>query len=267
MTIWFILTSIVVAAPYELSDEGRTFHDPDKAALIVVTPGVKRDNYSLLIDKLEREGLDAWSIRFPIEAQDASLITSIWIPAALEEFDTQVTVLVGHGFGGTLAAEAVALGTASPNALAILGSPLITHPTKLSDWVAKQPIPIDPISPDMFEDITWEDKLLTALLLGEESLTLEVMSPQWVSTIQSWMTGQLNIDLTEASCPIWAGSSGMDNIAPPEWVRPKVAPSSFIRFGYLRMNRVEPDHSQLLTDSPAPRALSKWSAAQLEDIQ
>ena len=171
--------------------------------------------------------------------------------------------MVGHGLGGTLAALSVEAGVLSPDALGMLGAPLLTEPMGLHDWLAARPLPDAVLDPTTLTDATWQDTPALPLLLGEPLPPLTDVSPDWLATLQGWCSGGLSVDLTDAAVPVWAGASGLDNLAPPEWVRPMVPAPSFFRFGYLRFESADPDHADLLTSPRALRMLSRWAAVQL----
>jgi hypothetical protein len=57
---------------------------------------------------------------------------------------------------------------------------------------------------------------------------------------------------------VWALSSGMDNVAPPERVRPQVPAGSFFRFGYLSFDGPDPEHADLLLEPPAAIEMARW---------
>ena len=179
--------------------------------------------------------------------------------------DNRGLVVVGHGPGGTLAALSTDTGALSPDALVLLGSPLRCEPLALYDWLGTLPLPEQEISLSTLAAVRWQEVLVLEVLLGTPLPELTVVAPGWLATLQSWAAGGLSVDLQDDGVAVWAGASGLDNIAPPEWVRPAVPASSFYRFGYLRFESEEPDHIDLLSNPRALRMLSRWAATTLRE--
>lgn len=235
-------------------------HAKRNAALVVASPGLSVAAYGSLLEILESNGLDAWLIEPPPSAGDARA----WLPDALARAGSgRKIALVGHGIGGTLAAQCVADGACSPDALSMLGSPLRSEPVGLLDWLAEQPLPARDLDLTAHIDTRWEGHSLLEVLIGVPLPALGQLSPAWLGTLQGWACGGLSVDLKESGLPLWAGASGLDNLAPPEWVRPMVPPAAFHRFGYLRFDDNDPDHIGLLNHKQALRMLSRWTAAVL----
>ena len=256
-----LLSLTATAAPYQLRDVGRLALPDEPTALIVLTPGLSDRALSPLIAAVESAGVDVWLLRFPPTAQDAGQITAVWLPEAVEAVRSESGVaLIGHGLGGTLAALSVDVGATTPDALVLLGSPLTSEPMALMDWLAHRPLPEGDLDLADVVDSQWNGAAVLPLLLGEPLPSLEWLSPDWLATLQSWALGGLSIDLTDSPVPVWAGASGLDNLAPPEWIRPRVPSASFHRFGYLRFESADPTHVDLLSSPPALRMLSRWTA-------
>lgn len=259
-----LLSLTASATPYVLSDAGAS-RPKRPVALVVCTPGLALSAYAPMVEALESAGLDAWTAHFPPGAQDAATITGTWLPEIMAELSAQRPVaVVGHGLGGTLAALSVASGALSPGALAMLGSPLRTEPTALTDWLSAQPLPEGDLSLAEASAAQWSGVGVLALMIGEPLPALEVVDAAWLAQLRAWSGGGLSVDLREAAVPVWAGTSGLDNIAPPEWVRPWVPPTAFYRFGFLRFESEDPDHIGLLTSHRALRMLSRWALLTLE---
>jgi hypothetical protein len=237
---------------------------PTPAALVVCTPGMPLSAYAPLVDALESAGLDAWTLSFPPEAQDAAAISGQWLPQVVEQLsaDRRIAV-VGEGLGGTLAALSVDARAIQPDALALLGSPLRTEPVGLYDWLATLPPPAEDLSLSAVSDASWRGMGVLELMLGAPMPTLEAVSAAWLTQLQAWTGGGLSVDLRDDGVPVWAGASGLDNLAPPEWVRPAVPPTAFFRFGYLRFEPEDPDHLGLISSPRALRMLSRWAATTL----
>lgn len=252
-----LLWSLIAAAAPE--DVGAS-HAERPAALVVATPGLSPRAYTALVEALESRGLDAWRIDPPADAADVSA----WLPAALTHVSAgRAAALVGHGIGGTLAAQCVAAGSCAPDALAMLGSPLSSESMGVLDWLAAQPLPAGDLDLSVHADTSWAGHPVLPLLIGAPLPGLEPLSVPWLGTLQRWASGELSVNLKETDVPLWAGASGLDNLAPPEWIRPMVPADAFHRFGYLSFDGEDPDHIGLLTCAPALRMLSRWTAAVL----
>lgn len=259
-----LLSLTAAATPYALSDAGAA-HPKRPVALVVCTPGMAVSAYAPMVAALEAAGLDAWTVQFPPAAQDADAITSQWLPEIVAGLSTQGAVaVVGHGLGGTLAALSVASAAISPDALAMLGSPLRTEATELTDWLATKPLPAEELSLSAVSAVQWRGLGVLALMVGEPLPALGAVAPAWLAQLQAWSGGGLSVSLQASAVPIWAGASGLDNIAPPEWVRPAVPPAAFYRFGFLRLESDDPDHIGLLSSPKALRMLSRWTLKTLE---
>ena len=259
-----IFSLTAAATPYALSDAG-DIRPKRPVALVVCTPGMTVSAYAPMVDALESAGLDAWTVHFPPEAQNADAITGQWLPEVVAKLSTQRTVaVIGHGLGGTLAALSVASGAISPGALAMLGSPLQTEATELTDWLAARPLPVQDLSLSAVSAVQWRGLGVLELMIGAPLPALGLVSPAWLATLQDWSSGGLSVNLQASAVPVWAGASGLDNIAPPEWVRPAVPPTAFYRFGLLRFESEDPDHIGLLSSPRALRMLSRWTLQTLE---
>ncbi|MFT5682044.1 MAG: hypothetical protein ACI8RZ_002962 [Myxococcota bacterium] len=259
-----LLSLTASAAPAILTDAGDA-RPKRPVALIVCTPGLSEFAYDPLVAALESAGLDAWTLSFPPTAQDASAIIGQWLPEVTASLSVDRPIaVVGHGLGGTLAALSVESGALTPSALAMLGSPLRTESTGLHDWLLAQPLPEDDLDLAPLAETQWQDMGALALLIGEPLPPFEDVSVDWLVQLQAWASGGLSVDLRDTDVPIWAGASGLDNLGPPEWIRPGVPPESFFRFGYLRFDSEDPDHIGLLSSPRALKMLSRWVKLTLE---
>lgn len=260
MVLSWILAAATVSAgraspcpPTDLGDHDRADRP---VALIVQTPGVAAGGYATWADVLERRGLDAWLVGCPLPHHDADTIAAEAVPEAAASFGERPVALLGHGLGGTLAAISVAGGHARPAALGLIGAPLRSDTTALEDWLSHRPLPDAPASPDA--GLVWRGAEVTPLLLGSPLPPLEPMSPSWLSTLRAWAHGALRVPLLEVEVPVFAIASGMDNLAPPERVRPMVPEGSFRRHGYLSFDGPDPEHADLLLEDSAIKELTRW---------
>lgn len=250
-------------------DAGKAGAGP--AVLIVVTPGFPADSHQNLVRVLERHGLDAWTLAFPLAAQNPEQMVGAQIPTALAELrgvGNRKVALVGHGLGGRLAAQAVASGAALPDALALLGVPLDLavqgdRPLDVVAWLASLPVPDAAVDLAPLSAASWKDLPVLPLLLGEPLPALEPVSGAWLRSLAAEVGPGHAVSLANAPCPVWEGTSPRDNLAPPETARGGLGDGVFVRFGYLRLDPREPDHLGLLRDPIPARVLADWTAATL----
>lgn len=258
-----------------LADLGHT--RTGAAALIVETPGMPPEAYALLARTLERHGLDAWALSFPVAAQDPAAIIATEIPEALASVRAsgrggRKVALVGHGLGGRLAAEAVATGTAVPDALALLGAPLdlaaqVTGPLALVGWLANLPLPEGDLDLNAVASVSWNGSPALPLLLGTPLPTFVPVSRAWLASLADEVEPGHAVSLAGAPCPVWEGASPSDNLAPPETARDSLGGGTFVRFGYLHLDSREPDHLGLLSEPLPGRTLASWLAQTLRKSQ
>lgn len=256
MLLWIL--SAAQASPCPPEDLGDLDRPDAPVALIVQTPGVAPGGYAIWADRLERRGFDAWLVGCPTSRQDADTITTQAIPEAVASFGARPVGLIGHGLGGTLAAISVAGGHTQPAALGLVGAPLRADTTALEDWLAHRPLPDTATAIVLDSGLAWRGADVMALLVGAPLPPLEPVSPGWLGTLRAWAHGSLWVPLHDVSVPVRAMASGMDNLAPPERVRPMVPDGQFQRHGYLSFDGPDPEHADLLLEDGAIKELSKW---------
>ena len=244
--VWMLSTAMAATC---LLDVGQTRPVDRAVVLIVQTPGVDVSGYATWTVAIERAGMDAWLLACPL--QDDAFVH------VLEQWDDRRVALLGHGFGGTLAAMVVQ-GDVTPDALALIGAPLQGTPTALEDWLAHRPLPEQPQSPETWSSAQWNGMDVMSLWLGPNRPAMTPVPPTWLATLQQWGHGGLHIDLRASTLPILAVASGMDNVAPPERMRGAVPPDSFRRQGLLSLGSHDPTHMDLLLEGDAIAVVSKW---------
>jgi hypothetical protein len=231
-------------------------------ALVVSTPGFGDAAYVPLVEAIESEGIDAWLLSFPVEHQQPDHIIERAIPGAVHELAQagRTVGLVGHGLGGTLAAAAATRGDTvrGPDAIALLGAPLQLVPSALTGWMLHHPIPPGGLNLNDQQEILWEEQPALELLLGEPLPHLERVSSDWLHALSDWLMTGRTFSLDGLACPAWVGASGLDNLAPPESVRPFAGPATFERFGLQHFDPHVPDHADLLRDEHSTRVLARW---------
>jgi pimeloyl-ACP methyl ester carboxylesterase len=230
-------------------------------ALVVGTPGLSIRTFDPLCAALQDAGVDCWVLELPPAAQDPNRLVAEILPAATARWPQSRLVVVGVGLGGTLAAEAIAGGhLPQVDALALLGAPLEIQPTALTNWLATWPVPATGLSPDDLRSAQWKGQGVLPLLLGEDELRPSQVSAPWLRTLGDWVRSGHRVDLREVSMPIWVGVGGLDNLAPPESVRPWLGSAKFVRFGQLRLDAREFDHLALLNGIRPLDAVASWVA-------
>lgn len=263
-----LLTTAALAAPLRVVDVGRPDDGRGPVALLVQTPGVAPRAFAPLVAALELGGLDVYTVRVPVAAQDPAWLVAAGLPAALAALPDRPRVLVGHGLGGTLAAQAaLALEPAArPDALALLGAPLATQPRRVFDWLAEQHPDGAPVHLAPAADAKWGEQPVGPLLLGGP-LPLTRLSGAMADTYLGWGRGGLGLDLAPlASLPVWAGAGSEDNLAPVESIRPALAASHrFVRYGTAALMPQPMDHVGLLQRSRPARDLARWAVAVTRD--
>ena len=249
-------------------DAGRFDDGAGPVALLIETPGLAPQVMLPLVDQLESAGLDVWTLRVQTWAEDPDRLVAEIIPAALRQMPPRPCILIGHGPGGTLAAMAVLALPApqQPQALGLLGAPLVQEPRRLYSWLAARhsagagvdlaQLAAAPVSP--------EDPPVLEILLGSAPPPLSRLSPAMAERLLSWGAEGLALDLADLALPVWAGAGTADNIGPPESMRPALGPlHHFQRFGRASLLPRELDSADLLR-LPQPGArLGSWAQKQL----
>jgi len=276
MLALLLSAATAVAAPSlsvggcSLQDAGRPDDGRGPVALLVESPGVRHRAHLALVDRLELGGLDVWTLRVPVSAQRPDHLVSTAIPAALDALPRRPRLLVGHGAGGTLAAQAVLALPASdrPDGLALLGAPLSLPPTALGAWLADQGphgaalnlAPLAAAAP------LWGEQPVVALLWGAPDAPLGRLSGAMADTYRSWATGGLDLDLRAlAELPVWAAAGSEDRLAPVESVRPALSPDhTFHRYGRAALMPRPYAHGDLLERPRPARDLAAWATQSLD---
>jgi pimeloyl-ACP methyl ester carboxylesterase len=253
-----------------LQDAGRPDDGRGPVALLVESPGVRHRAHLALVDRLELGGLDVWTLRIPVSAQRPDELVSTAIPAALAALPGRPRLLVGHGAGGTLAAQAVLALPAPdrPDGLALLGAPLSLPPSELSVWLAGQGPRHAALDLGPLADAapSWGDQPVVALLWGAPDAPLGRLSGAMAETYRAWATGGLDLDLRAlAALPVWAAAGSEDRLAPVESVRPALSPEhTFHRYGRAALMPHPYTHSDLLDRARPARDLAAWATQTLD---
>ena len=185
-----------------------------------------------------------------------------FIPQARANFPAhRPLALVGPGLGGTLAARAAKADP--PAALALLGAPLAPPRSELVSWLCALPVPQGGLDLPSLGAVTWRDQPVLPLLLGQPPPPLARVSATWLRDLQGWARQGDPVDLSAATFPVWAGTGLLDELAPPEDLRPWLGEHPFVRFGYLRMDLHGYDHAALLREERVARVLARWLAQEL----
>jgi hypothetical protein len=110
----------------------------------------------------------------------------------------------------------------------------------------------------------WADQPLLPLLIGSPLPGLRPMSPAWAQELQRWWREADHVDLRGLSLPLWGAAASLDNVAPPESMRPQLPDSAWIRLGTISRSTRELDHADLLRDRAVLERLSRRSARMME---
>jgi len=230
-----------------------------RRALIVPTPGLAESAYLPLAEALETRGLDAWLLRIELR-DDPRAVAEERLPALSADPAWADTPWVAHGLGGRLAAWAARDG-AEPSALAMLAVPLEVQPVALTHWMADRPLPAHTVDLAPLAQTMWGEQPALPLLLGEPLPALDRVSSAWLAQLRDWHARPAPLDLTEVKIPMWAGVGNLDNLAPPESVRPWLGAGRFVRFGSHRLDPREFDHAALLREARPLTVLARWVEA------
>lgn len=259
MSWLFALTGLALAAPEAtVVDVGRARGEP---VLVVRTPGYAPSAYTRLLDALELAGLDAHRVDLPLDTEDLVGSLREALGPWLDGSRGSPPRLVAHGLGGRLLVEALAE-LPAPRAVALLGVPLALLPSGLTDDLLGRELPAGGLDLGLpaARAWTWEDHSGLPLLLGEPLPPLERVSAAWLQRLQDELAGSdpLEISALSASCPVWVGVGDLDNLAPPEAVRPHLGQAAFVRFGPLRLDGQSFDSADLLGHERPVRVLARW---------
>ncbi len=243
-----LLTSLqlALANPIGLKQHnGRFETERGLRALIIKTPGWEHKEYSSLLAELGDYGFEIWTQDFPKNSQRPEEMKKM-ITQAMNIWPKGSTLMIGHGFAGSIMAEAALEGNFSPNSMALIGVPL----SHRCNPALKSLLKIE-------ASITEPEKLL----YGDVSVLKT--SPDWTDALRKWCEKERKTNLEKIQFPVWVAASGLDNIAPPENVRPMIGKHHFLRVGPLSFHRTEPDHGRIMHHKPTLFALRQWSYLQL----
>ena len=236
-----------------------TEEEPRPAALLVLSPGLLPEAGDPLARALERGGWDAWRL----DLADAVALT---VPAAVAELQARgaPVLVVGEGLGGRIAARSAAEGLIHPQGLALLGAPLDLDyagegPVALVGWMLALPLPDEPLDLATRSELRWGEFPALELLLGAPLPPLGALSVEWLDALAEDARTGGPISLLDVDFPVFAAASPSDNLGPPESMRWRVPPGSFLRLGLLNIDPREPDHAGLLTDPASARSLLRWA--------
>ncbi|MEC7985505.1 MAG: hypothetical protein VX278_10090 [Myxococcota bacterium] len=236
----FLLFALVWAQPQRgslkkyLSRIQTQSHTP---LLVVISPGWNEEDLDPLLSSLWSEGFNLWTLHFPYETQTSASVSAD-SRNAITSF-SQAPIVVSHDFAGSLIVQDIApVGTIM--ALALFSSPL-NHRCAPALEQALQ---------ETDEDELWE-------MLGDPAL--RESNPLWRDYIVSLCRNPPRPSIENISMPIWAATSNINNVAPPESIRPFLHPNhTFFRPGPLNLNRIEPNSNEILSHPPTTKILLQW---------
>lgn len=246
-------------------DAGRPMPPGTPVALVVATPGLSPAAHQPLVDALEAEGLDAWLLVLDPEHQDLQDAVETVLPAARAALPSARHALVGHGLGGTLAAQAATRDP--PLALALLGAPLAFPSSALATWLCEQPVPAGGVDLSRQGEARWNGLPVLETLLGSPLPELDRVGAAWLGDLCAWGAAGEAVDLRTLAAPVWVGVGDLDELGPPERVRPWLPPQAeFVRFGLLRLDTREYRSVDLLAEGRPARALAGWLSEQVRTV-
>ncbi len=234
-----------------------------RPVLVVTTPGYAELAYQPLLEALESQGLAPLVLRFGPWSDDPSAALHAVLREASGAGDWQETAIVAHGLGGRLLVEALGE-LPSPRAVALLGVPLELQPVALTRDLADRSAPTGSVELDSpaIRDATWQDQPILPLLLGSPLPPMERVSGPWLGQLAQDLSGgvTLDLDIMSRATPTWVALGDLDNLAPPECVRPHVGQAEVVRFGPLRMDGQHFDSADLLRHPRPLTQVARWLA-------
>lgn len=225
-------------------------------ALLVVTPGLSLRETAPLVAGIEAAGVDVHALVFAVDAQAPAAMRAA-VAAGVASLRGRPVALIGHGLGGTLAIQAAP--AAQPDAVAVVGAPLAAPEQRLTQWLGAQPVPALGLTPVEAASATWNEQAVLPLLVGEPVPALKPVSSAWLTEVQSWTTPGWRAGVGRVQAPLWIGAGALDNLAPPEAVRPEVPDgATFVRFGLMRLDPADPTHVDLLRWPAVAEEMGAW---------
>lgn len=238
-------------------------------ALVVITPGVDLSSYQGLFYELESNNLDAWAVTLPLneplpENADQH-IAEVLLPNVVTQLrikkQDKPIILVGHGFGGTLALMSAPY--TKPEYIATMGALLEENNYKLFEWFSSLEVPtiVDPNLP-----LNWNNQEAVTLALGIKP-NLERLSGIMVKTYQKWLKYGPSIEWEKITMPTLLCVGALDRISPPESVHKNVKnfpKGEFVRFGLLRRDPSDPGHGEMLLEKRYQQHLARWIKNQVK---
>ncbi|MFH1465560.1 MAG: hypothetical protein ABIO70_14330 [Pseudomonadota bacterium] len=260
-----------LSAGYRLVDAGHDLDAP--VALVVLTPGVAEAAFQPLVTALEDAGLDAWTVAVtavaPLPEEGADRwIAEFLLPAAVaalraREPRAAALALVGHGPGGTLALMTAP--RVAPRAVAVLGAPLGPIPSLALEELAARPLSAVG-SVDLAQPHDWRGHDLATLLLGDPPLPLAPLPVPLARAWLRWAAEGPPLDPATLFFPVFVGAAALDHLVPVETVHApaeRMPDATFVRFGLLRLDLIDPEHSDLLRERRFLDEVAGWVKGQL----
>jgi hypothetical protein len=253
-----LLALLLAATPASagVTQAARSLGKDAPRALLVVTPGLALRETDALVAGIEAAGVDVFQISFgPGEQEPAHMRAAI--VAGVAALRGPPVALVGHGPGGTLAVQAAV--EARPDAVAVVGAPLVSAEQRLTTWLARREVPALGLTPADAAAATWNENPVLPLLLGENAPALAPMDAPWLVELQSWTRPGWTAGAVGVTAPLWVGAGALDNLAPPEAVHPGVPDgATFVRFGLMRLDPADPSNTDLLRWPAVAEEMGAW---------
>ena len=229
ITLLFSLFALPSAYHTEFLQRVSTSNRPQ--ILVLISPGWDEQKIAPLLEHLWIEGFSVWSLRFAKHAQDLEQMSQS-IEEALKEHTHPV--VIAHGLS-SLALLHV-LQKTQLHGLAFLGAPI-------------KPF-CSPSLKEALQNHTWD---------AFETLPIQYSSHTFQQLAYTWCERKLvNHDVLDVS-HVWSATTNMHPIAPPESIRPHLAPDHrFVRSGPLALHGKEPTAIELIRHKPTLEDLSTW---------
>ena len=199
--------------------------------LVLISPGWDEQKIAPLLEHLWMEGFSVWSLRFAKHAQDLEQMSQS-LEDALEKHTNPV--VIAHGLSSLVLLHARK--DTKLHGLAFLGAPL-------------KPF-CSPSLKEALQSNIWDT--FETLPIRYSSSTFQQLAYMWCE--QKLKTRDV-LDVPH----VWSATTNMNPIAPPESIRPHLAPEHrFVRSGPLALHGREPTAIDIVKHKATLEDLSTW---------
>ena len=234
MLVFFFLVSLFALPNAQHTEYLHRISTPNRpVVLVLISPGWSEQKLSALFEHLWLEGFSVWFLRFEAHAQDEESMKQS-LKEAVQTHEKPI--LVAHGLSSIFMLSSIQDLRNEVSAIALLGAPI-------QPWCS-------PNLMDALQNNNWS---------AYPDLPLQFASPTFHKEVYKWCSQKTITPPKLDWANIWAATTNVDSIAPPESIRPYLdTHHRFVRSGPLSLHGKEPNHIELAIHPNTLRDLSRW---------